>query len=392
MPRMYLNDMLQHARRHAYAVGAFNVASFAILDAVMVAAEQCRAPVVLNIPEQLLTQSNSAGLLAAIHASAQHANVPVAVCLDHATCLESVIAGIKIGCNAVMIDASTRPLDENFHLTRSVTELAHACDVSVESELGYIPWANSGQTGKTPDSVKANDTTGPATNPATNPGPDTITYTQPAEAKAFAERTSIDCLAVSIGTVHGLLQGSPKLDLARLSKIHDNVSIPLVIHGGTGLSDEQHKKLIAHGVAKINYHTALNEIAGRSIRAQLDKYPDGDYPQLTGTIQHDLINHLSHLMRLWGSGGRAAEILQQCRPWNTFTRIDILAVEGRTSLPDQTTTPMQQAAILGDRIADARWQNQNSPCHITRYASRKAAEWFATQHAASAQIRIELEE
>ena len=372
MPRVYLNDMLKHARQHAYAIGAFNVASFAILDAVLVAAEQCRAPVVLNIPEYLLSQPNSAGLLAAINAGAQHAHVPITVCLDHATSLESIIAGIRTGCNAVMIDASTQTLDENFRLTRAVTELAHACDISVESELGYIPWANTEQSGETPA--------------------DAIAYTSPAEAKAFAERTGIDCLAISIGTVHGLLKGSPKLDLARLTKIHDSVTIPLVIHGGTGLSDEQHKKLIAHGVAKINYHTALNEIAGHSIRTQLAKHPDGDYPLLTSTIQHDLINHLSHLMRLWGNGGRAAEVLQQCRPWKTFTRIDILPAESKYPPPENPTDALRQAATLSNQDTLVKQQNQLHQCRITRYASRKAGELFTTQNAAIAELRIELDE
>ncbi len=300
MPLTHMNDMLNHAYRHSYAIGAFNVSSLDLLKAVLAAAENCRAPVILNLPESCLAQAGTEMLLAAALAGAQQAGVPVALCLDHATSLESAVRGIRLGCNAIMLDATALPLDESLRCTRRVAEMAHACGVSIEGELGYVPWIEAEQQGSPTEDIG---------------------YTLPAEARAFVERTGVDCLAVSIGTVHGKLHGTPKLDLTRRGKIHAAIDIPLVIHGSTGLSDEQYRKLIAHGVVKFNYYTALTLVAGASIRQQMAMHPEGNLLQLTAGIHQAVTAHIEGMMRLWGSGGRAAEVLQQCRPWQPVTSV-----------------------------------------------------------------------
>lgn len=288
MPLVNLGDMLKHAQQHSYAVGAFGVISLDFAAGVMQAAENFRAPVILNLIESHFEFYDFDLLIPGVLAAARRAQVPVAVNLDHAGTLESAQRGILAGCNGVMVDTSLLPFDENLRLTRQVVEMAHAAGVATEGELGYVPEAAAEGGG--------------------------LAYTLPAEAKAYAERSGIDCLAVSVGTVHGRMQGMPRLDYARLDRISEAVGIPLAIHGGTGLSDEQCKKLIAHGVAKINYFTALAEAAGRIVQANAgrDRAP---YTLLANGVREAVCAETERCIRLWGSSGRAAEVLAQCRPW-----------------------------------------------------------------------------
>ena len=299
MPLVNLTDMLNHAYRHSYAVGAFGVVNLDFLEGVMQAAENCRAPVIINLIESHFTHYDFELLMPAVLAAARRSKVPVAIYLDHGSSIESAKRGILAGCNGVMVDPSLLPLDENLKLTREVVALAHACGVAAEGELGYVPEIQE---------------EGAETNP------EGLAYTLPAEAKAMVERTGIDCLAVSIGTVHGRMKGIPKLDYTRLAKIREAAGIPLVIHGGTGLSDEQYRKLIAHGVAKINYYTALSETAAEHIKTHAT--PDKkSYKAITGGVRGAIREEVERCIRIWGSSGRAAEVMAQCRPWREVERI-----------------------------------------------------------------------
>ena len=181
--------------------------------------------------------------------------------------------------------------------------MAHACGVAVEGELGYVP----GVEGESADE---------------HPGE--LAYTSAAEAKAYVERTGVDCLAVSIGTVHGRMKGAPKLDYNRLAKIHGAVSVPLVIHGGTGLNEEQTRRLISHGVAKINYYTGLAEAAAKRIRANAAASAGGGYAALRAGVRDAVREEVERCVRAWGSGGRAAEVLSQCRPWQGAAHVGLL--------------------------------------------------------------------
>ena len=363
MPLVHMADMLNHAYRHGYALGAFNVSNFDFLEGVLNAAESCRAPVILNMPEAQLQHANADMLMAATVAGARRATVPVAICLDHGHSLQSAVNGIKAGCNAVMIDASALPLDQNLRSTRAVVEMAHACGVAVEGELGYVPWVTS----------KGDD----------KPGEE-IAYTLPAEAKAFVERTGVDCLAVSIGTIHGQLRGTPKLDITRLTKINEAIGIPLVIHGGTGLTDDQFRKLVAHGVAKINYYTALTDVAGASIRAQLKDHPNGTYPELTSGVRDAISHQLERMIRLWGSGGRAAEVLQQCRLWQEIDQVAFYEVPEKMAEDDVAAIMRrgQEALSAIPGIRKVRTGKSMQPdghyryCWIIRFASQEVADHY----------------
>jgi fructose-bisphosphate aldolase class II len=282
MPLVNLKDMLCHAHDHRYAVAAFTVDGLEFLAGYMQAAEQSRAPIILNIPESGRCGVGLEVLLPAVEAAAHNARVPVAMVLDHATTLEATIQGIKLGCNGVMIDCSDRELSENISCTTAVVAMAQSCGIPVEAELGCVPDA---------DAV------------------DGVHLTTVEEAKGFVQRTGIDFLAVSIGTVHGRLKGRPRLDSTRLRQINEALSIPLVIHGGTGLDEAQIHRLVTHGAAKINFFTALDEAAGAAISKQ-----KGRFTERTQQVIEIITNETENYIRWCGAAGRAAEVITQCRP------------------------------------------------------------------------------
>ncbi len=300
MPLVHLSDMINHASRHNYAVGAFGVDNLDFLEGIMRAAENCRAPVVLNLIESHFEGCDLELLMPAVCVAARRAAVPVAVNFDHGTSLAAAEHAIRAGCNGVMVDTSALPFSDNLWQTRDIVAMAHAWGVTVEGELGYVP----GIEGE---------------NAKNHPGE--LAYTSAAEAAGYVERTGVDCLAVSIGTVHGRMKGLPKLDYARLAKIKEVTSVPLVIHGGTGLSDDQFRRLIANGVAKINYYTALADTASRRIRENVAAERRGGHGALLNGVIDAVQEEVERCLHLWGCGGRAAEVLAQCRPWHEMEHV-----------------------------------------------------------------------
>ncbi len=285
MPLVQMKDMLGHAYENQYAVGAFDVVSLEFLQGIIHAAEQCRAPVILGLAEPHLDYFDLELLAPAVEAAARRASVPVAIHYDHGSGVEGAVGGIRHGCNGVMVDASHKSLQENIECTKAVVAMAHACGVPVEAELGYVP--DSG---------------------------DDLIFTSVEEARGFVRLTGVDSLAVSIGTVHGRLGGKPRLDYQRLRQINEALQIPLVLHGSSGLSDDQFRRLIAGGIAKVNYFTAITDQAAEQLRSNSRNNNDG-YLKLFHGVRGKVEQEAGRLMRVWGSAGRAAEVLEQCRPW-----------------------------------------------------------------------------
>ena len=295
MPLLNMKDMLQHAYTHGYAVGAFDLVSLDFLQGIIDAAEAARAPVILSLAESHFEYFDFELIMPAVEKAAQRATVPVAIHLDHGSNLTSAVQAINAGCNGVMVDASMLDFTENVYITKSVVDMAHACSVPVEGELGYVPGVEGEDAERHPGSVA---------------------YTSLAEAKAYVQKTGVDFLAVSIGTVHGHMQGKPKLDYQRLKQINENLGIPLVIHGGTGLSADQFRRLISNGVCKINYYTALSDAAAKQIKSNNKKANNSGYTALVENTRSVIATETERCMHLWGSAGRAAEILAQCEAWN----------------------------------------------------------------------------
>jgi len=316
MPLVNMRDMLTHAWRNGYAVGGFDLVGLEFLDGIMQAAERERSPVILSLAESHFEYYDFELAMAASVAAAERASVPVAIHLDHGASLESAVNAIRLGCNGVMVDASHHPFEENVARTREVVDMAHGCGVPVEGELGYVAGVEGEDAERHPGEV---------------------IYTRPEEAETFVAETGVDFLAVSIGTVHGRMRGTPQLDFERLSAINERVQRPLVIHGGTGLSDEQFRRLIDNGVAKINYYTALADAAAERIRA--NQREGAGYTALLDGVREAVAEETARCMRLFGSAGRADAVMQQAEPWRPVEHVILYNVEG---LADEAVDDMMR--------------------------------------------------
>jgi fructose-bisphosphate aldolase class II len=356
MPLVSMRDMLDHAYRNGYAVGGFDLVSLDFLEAIVTAAERCRAPVILSLAESHFEYYNVELAMAATEKAARRATVPVAIHLDHGRSYESAVRAINLGCNGVMVDSSHESFPTSVAYTRRVTNMAHACGIAVEGELGYVAGVEGEDAEKHPGEV---------------------VYTSVEEAKTYVQRTEVDCLAVSIGTVHGRMQGRPKLDIERLKRINEAVGIPLVIHGGTGLSDEQYRSLIDNGVAKINYYTALADAAGERIRANAQVDARAGYTGLVKGMRDAIREEVERCMRLWGSAGRAAEVLVQCQAWQPVEHVIIYNVEHAADAQVEAMMARGRevlSSIPGVRRVVTGWAVADNPryrfCWLIEFANR----------------------
>ncbi len=304
MPLVNMKDMLEHAHANGYAVGAFDLVSLDFLQGIMDAAERCEAPVILSLAESHFAYFDFDLLMPAVTKAAKRASVPVAIHLDHGAGPDSAVRAINLGCNGVMVDSSEQPFEENVRRTRDIVAMARGCAVPVEGELGYVPGVEGEDAERHPGEVA---------------------YTTVDEARTYVRETGVDFLAVSIGTVHGRMQGRPELDFDRLEQINRALGIPLVIHGGTGLDDGQFRRLIENGVAKINYFTALSDAAAATIRRNVD---NGGYTGLLKSSPAAIADEAERCIRLWGAAGRAAEVLAHCKPWLPVEHLIVYNVEG----------------------------------------------------------------
>jgi len=247
-------DLLDVANANNFAVPAFNVSDYAMMNGLFEISEEKQSPLLIAIHPDELSHIGT-DVLHAIIARANRSSVPVTIHLDHGASYEQVLLAIQSGFTSVMIDGSMLPFDENIAITKKVVDTAHAVGVSVEGELGTI--------GKTDN--EAED------------GAASIIYTEPDEAVTFVEATGVDSLAIAIGTSHGIYPASmkPELKLDLLKRIKAKVNIPLVLHGGSNNPDGEIGESVKLGVNKINissdikasYHNKMREVlADASVR------------------------------------------------------------------------------------------------------------------------------
>lgn len=300
-------DLIYHAYENNYAVGAFDLVSLDFLEAVIDAAERCRSAIILSVAEPHFSYYDFELMLPAIEAAAKRATVPVAIQLDHGGSIETATKAINLGCNGIMLDVSDAPLAENIKSTQAMVEMAHGCGVPVVGELGYV----AGMEGE-----------------GAEQHPGKASFTNPVEAKAYVERTGVDFLSVSIGTVQGRMKGRAKLDFQRLKLLNETVKVPLVIHGGSGLNESQFRKLTTHGVAKINYYTALSDAAAAAMRKQTKLNPQGSFVELKKDVKQAIGTEVERCLRIWGSAGRAAEVMTQCEAWIAVEHVIVHNVKG----------------------------------------------------------------
>lgn len=249
---MNMKDLLTVAQKNHFAAPAFNIGSDQLLKAVMKTVKELKSPVILEMSPDEFNFVGYAQIQAMLYEAA-HTDVPVCIHLDHGDSYETVVRAIQAGMTSVMIDASKLPYEENVAITKKVVETAHIANVSVESELGTI--------GTTGNSIEG--------------GTEGVIYTVPEEAKQFIEDTGIDTFACAIGTAHGIYPKDmkPKLRIDILKDITNQVSVPLVLHGGSSNKDEEIAEAVKNGICKINISSDIKVAFYEQARKTLNENP-----------------------------------------------------------------------------------------------------------------------
>lgn len=265
-----LNEVIAYSNDNHMGVGMFNIVNLEFLEAIYDAAQQAGVPVMFGVPERFMLNFYSGDCVAlACRKLIETSRVPMAIHLDHGKSFAGVMAAIKAGFSSVMFDGSLLSYEENVKQTTEIVKIAHAMGVSVEGELGYV-----GRSG-----VDENASSG---------------FTQPEQAADFAGRTSVDALAVAIGNQHGVYKGEPKLDFERLQAIRAKVDCGLVLHGGTGIAEQDFVKAIDCGVNKLNIYTAMDVAVREFNTANFAKYDTYlDYTKDLKQVVRDVV--LSHM-------------------------------------------------------------------------------------------------
>lgn len=283
MPLVTTKQMLLDAQKGGYAVGAFNVENMEMVQAVLAAAEELQAPVIMQTTPSTVKYAGLDYYLANVAAAAARTSVPVAMHLDHGSSFELAMQALRTGYTSIMIDGSHSVFEENIAVSKRVADACAPSDIPVEAELGKV-------------GGKEDDLDGGAGG-----------YTVPSEAAEFVERTGVSSLAVAIGTAHGVYVGEPKLDLDRLTEIRKVVDIPLVLHGASGLSDEAVMESIKRGICKVNFATELRIAYTDGVKKLLADAPETIDPKKYGAVGRENVKHLvMNRMRVCGCDGKAA--------------------------------------------------------------------------------------
>ena len=284
MPLVPVRDLLFDARERGYAVGAFNCNNMEIVQAIVGAAQAERSPVIIQASQGAIKYAGLEYISALGRLAAEKASVPVALHLDHGTSFEQVVQCIRHGFSSVMIDGSKLSFEDNVSLTLEVIKVARAVGVSVEAELGKI--------GGTEDDITVSERE--------------AALTDPQEAKEFAERTGVDALAVAIGTAHGVYKGKPELDFDRLREISNLIDIPIVLHGSSGVPEEDIRKAVQIGVRKVNIDTDVREAFMEGVKEVLLSSPEEIDPRkVLGPGREKMEERIRLKMRIFGSSGKA---------------------------------------------------------------------------------------
>lgn len=273
-------EIMKDAQKNHYAIGAFNVENMEMAQAVVAAAQAMRSPVIIQTTPGTLKYATPATYRDIVYSLANKVDVPVAMHLDHGDSYDLAAKCLIAGYTSVMIDGSRLAFEENIELAKRVAALAALNNVPVEAELGKVG-------GKEDDMKDAGDS-----------------YTEPDKAKEFVDRTGIDSLAVAIGTAHGVYKTKPVLDVERLKEIRKVVEIPLVLHGASGLTEEQVKSCVAEGICKVNFATELRIAFTNGVKQGLEADPID--PKAYGKIGRANVQALvEKWMAICGSAGRA---------------------------------------------------------------------------------------
>lgn len=278
------SKMLQDAYEGHYAVGAFNCLSIEHVVGAIKAAEELRSPIILQLAEVQFPCAPMEMMAPVYLEAAAKATVPVAVHLDHGQSVETCVKAIQLGFNSVMFDGANLPFEENVSQTAEIVGIARAAGVDVEAELGKVGDTGFGGEG-----------TGDAT-------PDVFTDVE--ESAEFIAKTGVDALAIAIGNLHGRYVATPQLNIGRLKEIADRNNLPLVLHGGSGTSEEDFKSCIHNGISKINVATALQMAVTDAVRKYVNECPSANYIDMKDVIVKATCESVKQHILLFESNGK----------------------------------------------------------------------------------------
>ena len=274
-----MKEILKDAQQRKYGVGYFNAVNMEMVRAYISAAEESRSPIIIGTAEGLLPISSFEWITPLMLDAARSAKVPVAIHLDHTYTFDVLMQALRAGFGSVMYDGTREPShEENVRKSAQIVKIAHAMGVGVECELGSVSGLEDA-----------------------NGKEDEMIYTRPEEASEFIAQTDADFLAVSIGTSHGVYRSTPKLDIPRLRKIREAVDTPLVLHGGSGLSDDDFRNTVDGGISKINVYTDIILAARKAI----DDNPQDIYTDVIQKAEAAMKEATIRKLEVFGSCGKA---------------------------------------------------------------------------------------
>ena len=282
MPLVTSEEMLSKAQEGGYAVGAFNAENMEMVKAIIQAAEELKAPVMIQTTPSTIKYGTVETYAAIVAAEAEKAAVPVCLHLDHGSSFELAMQAMHAGYTSVMIDGSKLDFEGNIAETKRVADVARALNIPCEAELGKV--------GGKEDDLEA----------------EADTNTDPQEAKEFVERTGVSSLAVAIGTAHGFYVGTPVLDKPRVSAIKEVVDVPLVLHGASGLSEEDVRECVERGMCKVNFATELRVAYTDAVKKLLEEKPETFDPKKLGVVAMEAVKEqVIARMKMCGCDGKA---------------------------------------------------------------------------------------
>jgi len=279
-----MKEILVEAKDGGYAVGSFPSIDLAMVRGIIHAAEDENSPVILSNAEVHFKYAPLESIMPILLEEAHKAKVPVALLLDHGDEFSVIVKSIKLGMNSIMFDGSHLDYNDNVTRTKELAKIAHALDASIEAEIGrVISPSDSGAEGSDDVSLVEN----------------TSLYTDPDQAADFVQKTGIDALACAIGTLHGVYRKEPKLDFDRIKLIAEKTDIPLVMHGGSGLTKDDFSTAIANGISKINYYTNMALYVGNEIKKIIAETEEPFYHNITVWAQQAVYDDVRKTIRLF---------------------------------------------------------------------------------------------
>ncbi len=280
-----MNEVLKAAQKGNYAVGLFNAVNLELARGILEAAEQLGAPVIVGTAEVLLPYTPLEEISYYLLPMAKRARVPVVVHLDHGLREETCRKALELGFTSIMYDCSAEPYEKNVQKVREMAKLAHSYKATIEGELGRVKDAQD----------LAEESAGPK-------DPSDF-YTDPEQARDYVERTGVDALAVAVGTAHGAYKLPPKLDFDRIEAIAKATGVPLVLHGGSGLTEEDFRTAIGKGIRKINIFTDINVAAIKGACGAFRSVEKGIIDLIPAQVD-EVRREVAEKLRLFGCVGK----------------------------------------------------------------------------------------